>query len=45
MLNPINNARIVSLPEDYDMYAEMKDPKSGKLCWKIDERTVTILRP
>lgn len=36
MSNPIGKVRIVSLPEDYDMYQEMKDEKSGKISWKID---------
>lgn len=36
MGNPINEVKIISLPEDYAIYKEVKDPQSGKLQWKVD---------
>lgn len=36
MENPIDDVKIVSLPDECEMYKVVKDPKSGKMQWKID---------
>lgn len=43
MNNPIDQAKVMSLPDDLEIYHEHIDPKTGKVKFTIDQKTVTIL--
>jgi hypothetical protein len=42
---PINEVGILSLPDDCEVYLETRDPVTGKLCFQVDYKTVTIVDP
>lgn len=45
MNQPINLAKIMSLPDDCEIYQEQIDPTTGKVKFIIDQKTVTIINP
>lgn len=45
MENPIDEANILSLPDELDIYQEQIDPTTGKVIFQIDKQTVTIVAP
>ena len=35
----------MSLPDDCEIYQEHIDPKTGKVCFTLDKKTITIINP
>ena len=42
---PIDQVKIIALPDDIAIYKESKDPLTGKIKFQIDQRTITIVNP